>query len=142
MSTEERYVVVSVFTTLAEADLARVALEGIGIDSHLADGETVAMDWILSNAVGGVKVLVRVSDAPRATQFLSRRRSVVDVDDYGLALPPRRDFDEDEEDNDAEEHETPNSALEKTWKAVLVGLAIAFVLLLTWLAPALFGPGR
>lgn len=54
----------------AEAYAMRVHLEAAGIPVFLADELTVAMDWLLSNAIGGVKVQVPEHYAERATQLL------------------------------------------------------------------------
>ena len=54
----------------AEAHAMRVRLEAAGIPVFLADELTVAMDWLLSNAIGGVKVQVPERYVPRATRLL------------------------------------------------------------------------
>ncbi len=64
-------VTVAVFDTLPKADLARSLLEQEGILCVLTDGNLVAMDWLLSNAVGGIKVQVPSSEADRAKEFLA-----------------------------------------------------------------------
>jgi len=51
-------VVARAFTTLPEAHLARSVLDAVGIPSFLADENIIAADWLYSNAVGGVKLLV------------------------------------------------------------------------------------
>src|SRR5262245_3733301 len=51
-------VTVGTFRDLPEAHALKMRLEAAGIPAYLADAELVAMDWLLSNAVGGVKVQV------------------------------------------------------------------------------------
>ena len=46
--------------------MLRAFLEGSGIDAVVRDGNTVAADWALSNAIGGVKVDVAEEDAALA----------------------------------------------------------------------------
>lgn len=59
------------FATVGEADIARSALEAAGLDVLLIDEQTVALNWLYSQAVGGVKVLVPAEDAERAADILS-----------------------------------------------------------------------
>jgi hypothetical protein len=66
----ERMVTVAQCNLAAEAHAMRLHLEAAGIPVFLADELTVAMDWLLSNAIGGVKVQVPERLAERATQIL------------------------------------------------------------------------
>jgi hypothetical protein len=59
-------VTVATFDMAFKADLAKAALEEAGIASEVNDREIVAMDWLLLNAVGGVKLQVAEADAERA----------------------------------------------------------------------------
>ena len=67
----EPMVTVAQCNLAAEAHAMRVQLEAAGIPVFLADELTVAMDWLLSNAIGGVKVQVPERYAERATQLLA-----------------------------------------------------------------------
>lgn len=58
------------FDLAGQAHIAKNALEAVGIKSVLADEQTVAMDWLLSNAIGGIKVQVLEEDAERAVTAL------------------------------------------------------------------------
>jgi hypothetical protein len=62
--------VIARFSTVGEAESARSALEAAGIDCVLADDEIVAIDWLYSNAVGGVKLVVRDEDREQARNIL------------------------------------------------------------------------
>jgi len=53
------------------AHLARVTLEQEGIPAFIADDGVVGMDWLYSNAVGGVKVQVPETFAQSAFEILS-----------------------------------------------------------------------
>jgi hypothetical protein len=72
-----------------EAAAIRLRLEAAGIPVFLADENTIAMDWLLSNAIGGIKVQVAEPDVPRACEIL------------GIELP--QDDEEIEDDVDADE---------------------------------------
>jgi hypothetical protein len=84
MPNDEALVTVATFTTLGEAVAARLMLESRGISCFLADAETVSMTWLVSNAVGGVKLQVPEPDAIRAGKLLVKRIVHRDTDDYGL----------------------------------------------------------
>jgi len=60
------------FRGLLEAHLAKASLDSAGIESFLADDNMVAMDWFRSDAIGGVKLLVRETDMADATAVLNQ----------------------------------------------------------------------
>jgi hypothetical protein len=64
-------IVVRAFSHLHEADLACSALQAAGIHATLVDDHIVAANWLYSNVVGGVKVLVAVDDAAAAQAVLA-----------------------------------------------------------------------
>jgi hypothetical protein len=66
----EPMVTVAQCNLAAEAHAMRVQLEAAGIPVFLADELTVAMDWLLSNAIGGVKVQVPERYVERAAHLL------------------------------------------------------------------------
>jgi hypothetical protein len=76
-----RLTTVASFDLAAKAELARNALTAASIPAVIADGEIVAMDWLISNAVGGVKVQVWEEDAERAAAVLDEKLG----DEAGLA---------------------------------------------------------
>ncbi|MCS0417381.1 DUF2007 domain-containing protein [Vibrio diabolicus] len=51
--------------------LTRASLDSVGIESHIADEHTVNTQWLYSNAMGGVRLMVAESDAEDAKQILS-----------------------------------------------------------------------
>jgi hypothetical protein len=59
----------------AEAYAIRLRLESAGIPVVLADEFTVTMDWLLANAIGGIKVQVPEEDLGRANRLLSEMES-------------------------------------------------------------------
>src|SRR5436309_3053264 len=67
-----RLVTIATFDQAAQARLAQNALREAGIQAAVSDESLIAMDWLLSNAVGGVKVQVREEDAEKAVGVLER----------------------------------------------------------------------
>jgi hypothetical protein len=67
------WITVASFSQPVEAHLARTRLEAEGITCVVSDEYLVRVDWYLSNAVGGVKLRVPASDAPRARELLRPR---------------------------------------------------------------------
>ena len=51
-----------------DAYLLRARLEGSGITAYVRDENLVTLDWLYSNAVGGVKVDVMDEDYERALE--------------------------------------------------------------------------
>ena len=68
----KRLVTIATFDQAAQARLAENALKEAGIAVTVNDESLVAMDWLLSNAVGGVKVQVWEDDADRAVSVLEQ----------------------------------------------------------------------
>lgn len=64
--------VIRKFRDLPEALLAKGALDAAGIESHLLDENLVRLDWFYSNAIGGVRLCVRVDDASQAFRILNQ----------------------------------------------------------------------
>ena len=64
MSTE--LVTLQRFRDVPEALLAKGKLESAGIACALADGNLVRMDWLLSNAIGGIRLQVHLQDVDSA----------------------------------------------------------------------------
>ena len=91
-------VCVGSFTTPELAHVARLALESEGIPSYLDNEWVSSMDWAMTNAVGGVKLLVGSHDAESASEILtSRTQYDWDEDDEDLAEnPAKRDTDTDD----------------------------------------------
>ena len=58
------------FRDIPEALLAKGKLESAGIPCVLADGNLVRMDWLLSNAIGGIRLQVHQQDLETARAVL------------------------------------------------------------------------
>ena len=65
-------VMVKRFRDLPEAQIAESILDSAGIDCFLADENTIRMDWLWSNLLGGFKLMVRPEDLDAATQLLDQ----------------------------------------------------------------------
>jgi len=69
---QRRMVAIRQFRDLPEALLAKGSLDSAGIESALGDENIVRMDWLWSNLMGGVKLLVDSDDAAAAQEILSQ----------------------------------------------------------------------
>lgn len=70
MAEEDRLVTVAAFSLPHEAHLARLRLDAEGIPCFVVDENIVAINWLYSNAIGGVKVQVPQSFAEQAIAVL------------------------------------------------------------------------
>ncbi len=75
----DRLVTVAAFQDTVAASLAKNYLESQGIPASLFDETTVATDWLLAGAIGGVKLQVAPIHVERAEMLLSRNEN--DSDD-------------------------------------------------------------
>jgi len=75
----DNWVTVASFSRPVEAYLARTQLEADGITCVVSDEYLIRVDWLLSNAVGGVKLMVPVWEAERAKEILRPRPRLVVV---------------------------------------------------------------
>jgi hypothetical protein len=79
------WVTVASFSQPIEAHLARTRLEAEGIPCVVGDENLVRVDWLLSNAVGGVKLKVPFHAAEQARDVLRPRPHLVVVAQEGEA---------------------------------------------------------
>jgi predicted RNA-binding Zn-ribbon protein involved in translation (DUF1610 family) len=68
------FVLLNSYNNYVEAHIARGVLEEQGIGCWLKDENTVTIDPILTNAVGGIKIMVSKDNAQRAWEILSQLR--------------------------------------------------------------------
>jgi Putative prokaryotic signal transducing protein len=66
----DELVTVATFDNAVAARLAFNLLREAGLLAVLLDENTVAMDWLLSNAVGGIKIQVNSKDVTRARRLI------------------------------------------------------------------------
>lgn len=69
------FVVAQVFTNYVDANIIMGRLETEGINCWLRDENTVTIDPILTNAVGGIKLMVPEPQAGRAFELLKQFRN-------------------------------------------------------------------
>lgn len=62
--------VVARYSFPLDAQIAKSNLESAGIAAYIADEHTINMQWLYSDALGGVRVLVAVSDLEEAREIL------------------------------------------------------------------------
>jgi len=79
MNQSETFVVVRAFTSVPDAHVARSVLDAAGIPSRIADEHLVAADWLYSNAIGGVKLLVTDERAVEALAILDATATEVEL---------------------------------------------------------------
>jgi hypothetical protein len=78
------------YRDLTEALAAKSILDSAGIESFLADDNLVRMDWLYSNLIGGVKLLVRPKDADAANELLDETAPAqFDVEGLGEYQQPK-----------------------------------------------------
>jgi hypothetical protein len=71
----DRLITVKSYSTPYEACLARAVLELFDIDATLADVNIISLNWLWSNALGGVKVRVLESEVEDALDILAAEPS-------------------------------------------------------------------
>jgi len=98
----EEWVAVATFSQPVEAHLALTKLESEGVLCIVSDEYVVSVNWLLSGAVGGVKVMVPASEAEFARDLLRPQPHLVQVadethardsDDEDLVCPQCRSVD-------------------------------------------------
>ena len=62
---------IATFSKPEEAHLFRTRLEAAGIPAFVQDEHFVQMDWLYSNAIGGVRVQIADDDLSAAREFLA-----------------------------------------------------------------------
>ena len=83
----DRFVTAATYLEPNIAHIARVRLESDGIRAALDREHHISMDWIISNAVGGVKLLVRECDQELATRVLKETGGEIDPAEAGDDSP-------------------------------------------------------
>jgi hypothetical protein len=136
-------VTVASFDDAVSARLAFNHLREAGLPAVLMDENTVAMDWLLSNAIGGIKIQVNPKDATAARQLIDdheRQRAGADTgsaplfgeaDEKSLAaqaLAARPDDAVGDEDEPDVEEEPPRSTREQlavyAFRGALLGILL------------------
>lgn len=69
---------VATFSKPEEAHLLRMRLEAGGIPAFVQDENMVQMNWLYSNAIGGVRVQIREEDVSQAKELLNQECPVLE----------------------------------------------------------------
>ena len=84
----EKLVTIATYQMPSEAGFARSRLEEAGFKCTLTNENLAALNWILTNAVGGIALQVLESDAERASEIL---RYAAELQPETLAEPDQDD---------------------------------------------------
>jgi len=85
-----RLVILRVFRDLPDALLAKSILDSAEVKCFLFDENTIRMDWLWSNLLGGVKLCVKEEDAAAASGLLDQKpEEKFEVDGKGEYTQPR-----------------------------------------------------
>ncbi len=79
---EEKFFKIGSFEFTADVQIIKGKLESEGIPVFLRDENTLNSDPLISNAIGGVKLLVYSRDKERALKIYNEIRAYA-IDDYG-----------------------------------------------------------
>jgi hypothetical protein len=71
LSDAEEPITVATFSLPMEAQLARMRLESEGVPVYVQSMNLASVNWLMSNALGGIQVQVPPSEAIRARQILA-----------------------------------------------------------------------
>jgi hypothetical protein len=114
MSDSSELVVARAYSLPHEAHLACSVLHAAGLEARVADEHIVTADWFLSNAVGGVKVMVRAEDLTTARELLDQAAVVSNEDAPSQMLDTQG----------SEEDACPRCG-SRTWESVTYGKRLA-----------------
>jgi tetratricopeptide (TPR) repeat protein len=81
LAAQGRLVTIATFSYPTEAYIPKTKLESAGIWAFIADEYLVMMNWLYSNAIGGVKLQVREADVERALSVLSLTKDDVEPEE-------------------------------------------------------------
>ena len=88
----KKWVTVGTFSQGVDAHLARTKLESEGIQCMVSDEYLVRVNWLLSNAVGGVKLMVPAWDVEHAKEVLRPKPHLVEAADPNERDPEDADL--------------------------------------------------
>ena len=69
----EKIITIAQYSQGVYAHIARGKLESAGIECIILDENLISINWLYSNAIGGVKLQVKSSDAERAKAILEEQ---------------------------------------------------------------------
>jgi len=68
--TRKKLFTIARYSQSVDAYLAKTRLDAAGIECFILDENLISMNWLYSNALGGVKLQVELSDAEEAKKIL------------------------------------------------------------------------
>ena len=66
------FIILNSYNNYIEAHIAKAVLEEHSIHCWLKDENTITIDPILTNAVGGIKIMIAKEDAQKALEILNQ----------------------------------------------------------------------
>jgi hypothetical protein len=81
-------VTIATFSFPHEAHIAKAHLDSVGIPSFVADEYTVNMYWLLSNAMGGVRLQVPAEFVAQAQEVLNGPTEIVPISESEMPPEP------------------------------------------------------
>ena len=108
---EEELITIANFSHPTEADPVVAWLESEGIECFVTNEHTVTMNWLYSNAIGGVGVQVKTGDVERANEILQ----AVSTPDAVGAEPTPTDSETDQENDTTSEIRCPKCGSENVY---------------------------
>lgn len=121
LAANSRLVTIATFGYPTEAYISKTKLDSEGIWSFVADEYTVTMNWLYSNAIGGVKLQVKEADIEKALAALTQNL-------------PNREFIEEDIEESEERFKCPScGGINLTYQRYATGLVFGSWLL-SWLS--------
>ena len=121
----DRLVTIATFHESVPAFMAKNYLVNQGIPSILLDETTIATDWLLAGAIGGIKLQVAAVHVERAELLLAQiKETAEDAEPEDLALQSAIATQEIAEDlkSEREDREKINQLTDKAFRAAVIGL--------------------
>lgn len=106
-------IMATTYTGILEAHIARGRLEAEGIPVTLHNEHHIATDWLISNAIGGVKLMVAASNLEQARDILQS----CEAGEYDIA--PEINY---SDGLSCPSCDSTNISSDKPWLAILLGL--------------------
>lgn len=136
--TTTKLVTIARFQGLGTATVARNRLTEAGISSFLADAETINTDWLLRNALGGIKLQVPSSEAEQVRELLAYQ---LDDSDQAAMVEEAIDAGDEATEPHGADEDVPAMALtsrkelaQRAWRGSLLSLAFPPVFfLIAWM---------
>jgi hypothetical protein len=86
MSASNNQIQIASYSFPHEANIAKASLEAAGIPASIADEHTINMDWLYSNALGGVRLFVPVEYEEEANVLIEQDFSHIVDEEFEASL--------------------------------------------------------